>query len=88
MPESPRWLIGKGRHRKAFEALLKFRSTPLQAAIDLYYTSKCIEVEEELARHRSRSRVVEMIKVPRIRRAVLASTIVMCVAVYLFSSSA
>ncbi|GAA5855034.1 hypothetical protein JCM9279_005730 [Rhodotorula babjevae] len=77
VPESPRWLIGKGRHRKAFEALLKFRSTPLQAAVDLYYTSKCIEVEEELALHRSRSRVAEMIKVPRIRRAVLASTVVM-----------
>ena len=37
-PESPRWLLGKQRHRKAWESLLKFRRTPLQAAVDLYYT--------------------------------------------------
>ncbi|TNY21256.1 sugar transporter-domain-containing protein [Rhodotorula diobovata] len=76
-PESPRWLLGKQRHRKAWESLLKFRRTPLQAAVDLYYTSKCIEVEEELSRNRKRSRVVEMVAVPRNRRAVLASTVVM-----------
>ncbi|BGP41910.1 hypothetical protein JCM10449v2_005905 [Rhodotorula kratochvilovae] len=77
VPESPRWLLGKGRHRKAWEALLRFRRTPLQAAVDLYYTAKCIEVEEHLAAQRTRSRVVELFAVPRNRRAVIASCTVM-----------
>ena len=35
-PESPRWLMGKGRYDKAYESLLRLRHTPLQAARDLY----------------------------------------------------
>lgn len=35
-PESPRWLISKGRHADAFYALLRLRHSPIQAARDLY----------------------------------------------------
>jgi len=38
-PESPRWLLGKGRYRKAYEALLRLRGTPLRATRDLYCPS-------------------------------------------------
>ncbi|GJN92927.1 hypothetical protein Rhopal_005970-T1 [Rhodotorula paludigena] len=77
VPESPRWLMKKGRHLKAWEAFLKFRRTPLQSAIDMYYTSKCIEIEEEMSARRQRSVLVELVTVPRNRRAMLASCTVM-----------
>ncbi|KWU46584.1 hypothetical protein RHOSPDRAFT_32042 [Rhodotorula sp. JG-1b] len=76
-PESPRWLIGKNRHRKAWESLLRLRKTELSAAIDLYYTSKCIEMEEILAEQRSRNRLIELFTIKRNLRAVRASAIVM-----------
>ncbi|KAJ5986460.1 Major facilitator superfamily domain general substrate transporter [Penicillium sp. IBT 35674x] len=35
-PESPRWLMIKGRHRDAYNSLLRLRRSSLQAARDLY----------------------------------------------------
>ncbi|KAI0778880.1 hypothetical protein BD413DRAFT_464840 [Trametes elegans] len=74
-PESPRWLMGKGRYDKAFESLLRLRETPLQAARDLYYIHVLLEAEVEI--QSGRNLFLELFTVPRNRRATLASTIVM-----------
>ncbi|GAA6014407.1 hypothetical protein JCM10207_005450 [Rhodosporidiobolus poonsookiae] len=72
-----RWLLGKGRYDKAWESMVKLRRTELQAAIDLFYTAKCLEIEKQVDKNRTRSRFVEMISVPRNRRAWRASSVVM-----------
>ncbi|PCH43889.1 hypothetical protein WOLCODRAFT_26276 [Wolfiporia cocos MD-104 SS10] len=74
-PESPRWLMGKGRYDKAYESLLRLRNSPLQAARDLYYIHVLLEAEAET--FTGRNRLKELFTVPRNRRAALASFIVM-----------
>ncbi|KIW90293.1 uncharacterized protein Z519_08937 [Cladophialophora bantiana CBS 173.52] len=83
-PESPRWLMKKGRHAKAYKALLRLRNSPLQAARDLYYihaqlVQEDILVEESaVATHGNIiTRFIELFTIPRIRRATQASGIVM-----------
>jgi hypothetical protein len=61
-PESPRWLIGKGRYGKAFESLCRLRYTKLQAARDLFMINALIE--EEASVHTGRWAIVEMFAVP------------------------
>ena len=39
LPESPRWLMKKGRYEAAFKSLCRLRNSKLQAARDLYCTS-------------------------------------------------
>ncbi|KAN0116412.1 major facilitator superfamily [Russula decolorans] len=74
-PESPRWLISKGRYVDAFESLKRLRRHPVQAARDLYYIHVLLEAEAELSR--GRNRYLELFTIPRNRRATLASFIVM-----------
>ncbi|KAI0326831.1 hypothetical protein GY45DRAFT_1356013 [Cubamyces sp. BRFM 1775] len=74
-PESPRWLIGKGRYDKAFESLMRLRKSSLQAARDLYYIHVLLEAEKEI--QTGRNLFFELFTVPRNRRATLASGIVM-----------
>ncbi|ETN38176.1 uncharacterized protein HMPREF1541_06207 [Cyphellophora europaea CBS 101466] len=77
-PESPRWYIKKGRHAEAYSSLLKLRKHPLQAARDLYYINTQIQIEEQIVGESNYvSRFIELFTVPRIRRATLASFIVM-----------
>jgi MFS family permease len=83
-PESPRWLMTKRNHKKAYASLLRLRNSPLQAARDLYRIHAQLEMEKQLISESGFSksdnmvvRFVELFTVPRLRRAVQASGIVM-----------
>ncbi|OLL27129.1 putative polyol transporter 1 [Neolecta irregularis DAH-3] len=74
-PESPRWLIKKNRYREAFDSFNRIRGTQLQAARDLYLVH--VNVKLEVEAQRGRNQLIDLFCVPRIRRATLASFIVM-----------
>lgn len=74
-PESPRWLIGKGRHAQAYDSLVRLRNHKILAARDLFMISVALEEERKL--RQGRFLFGELFTVPRNRRAALASTIVM-----------
>ncbi|KAL8879056.1 MAG: hypothetical protein Q9192_008313, partial [Flavoplaca navasiana] len=77
-PESPRWYIKKGRYQDAFNSLCRLRNTPLQAARDLYYIHAQIKEEADIIGNNNYvTRFVELFTIPRVRRASLASFVVM-----------
>lgn len=77
-PESPRWLMKKGRYLAAYTSLLKLRNTPLQAARDLYYVhAQLIEESAIIGQSNYVQRFIELFTIPRVRRATLASFTVM-----------
>jgi len=77
-PESPRWLMKKGRYPQAYRSLLKLRRLPIQAARDLYFIHAVL-MEESKIIHPSNyvTRFFELFTIPRIRRATLAAFVVM-----------
>ena len=77
-PESPRWYMKKDRYHDAYRSLVKLRNTPLQAARDLYYIHAQLSIEAELIGQSNYiSRFIELFTIPRVRRATLASFVVM-----------
>ena len=77
-PESPRWLMKKNRYQDAYESLLKLRFHPLQAARDLYYIHAQVEIEKEIVGGNNYvTRFIQLFTIPRVRRATLASFVVM-----------
>jgi sugar porter (SP) family MFS transporter len=77
-PESPRWYIKKNRYTDAMRSLLRLRNHPVQAGRDLYYIHVQLQVEEEyIERGNIFVRFIELFTIPRIRRATLASFVVM-----------
>lgn len=65
----------QGRHAAAFESLCKLRFNKVQAARDQFYMYKGLEAEQGIRLRQSK--VKEMITVPRNRRAMIGSEIVM-----------
>lgn len=65
----------RDRYERAFDALVKFRHSRLQAARDLYYIHSALKVEEKL--REGKNLVKEMFTVPRNRRAAQSSFFVM-----------
>lgn len=75
-PESPRWYMEKGKFDKAFGALKMLRFSEIQAARDMYYAAKLLEVEES-QRSQRRSIFYEFFMIRRNRRAAQSSFFVM-----------
>ncbi|MCJ1393707.1 hypothetical protein MMC18_006583 [Xylographa bjoerkii] len=82
-PESPRWYIKKNLYHDAFHALCLLRNTHLQAARDLYYIHAQARLDGNMLGSGEDTsskyiiRLRELFTVPRIRRATLASFVVM-----------
>ena len=77
-PESPRWYMKKARYAEAYKSLVRLRNVPLQAARDLYYIhAQLIEESGIIGKSNYVSRFIELFTIPRIRRATLASFVVM-----------
>ena len=74
-PESPRWYMEKGRYDKAFHAFSRLRKHKLQAARDMYYAYKMLEVEA--AQREGKNLFKEFFVVKRNRRAAQSSFFVM-----------
>lgn len=76
-PESPRWLMSKGRYRQAFESLCRLRPCRLQAARDLYDVHVRLMLEHELRPKSAWARATTLFSVPRNRRAAQSAFFVM-----------
>lgn len=76
--ESPRWYMKKNRYPEAYKALCRLRNTPLQAARDVYAIYTQLEAEAEVVgRSNYALRFLGLFTIPRVRRATLASFVVM-----------
>ena len=75
VPESPRWYMTKNKYRKAFDALCRFRPSRLQAARDVYYIHKSLQIEEK--QKEGKNLLKEFFFVGRNRRAGQSSFFVM-----------
>ncbi|QPG74077.1 hypothetical protein FOA43_001398 [Brettanomyces nanus] len=75
-PESPRWLMGKGRHKDAFKSLQMLRNTDLLAARDAFYANILI-MEEGSTKASFFHKIKEMFTVRRNRNGALGAWICM-----------
>ena len=76
--ESPRWYMKKDRYLDAYKSFCRLRNSELQAARDMFYVHcQLVEEFEVLKGSNYFSRFFELFTIPRIRRATLASWVVM-----------
>lgn len=74
-PESPRWYMSKKQYYRAYRSMCSLRHHKIQAARDLYYMHTLLEAETSMKL--GQNKLLELITVPRNRRAMVASEIVM-----------
>lgn len=75
LPESPRWLMGKGKYKKAYESMLRLRGNRVTAARDIYYMFVLLNEEESIVR--GHNRFLELFTIGRNRRAAQGAAILM-----------
>ena len=78
--------MSKGRHAKAYESLCRLRFIKVQAARDQFYMHKGLEAESSI--QIGQSKILELVTVPRNRRAMIASELVMFMQQYVLCGSA
>ncbi|KAH8423707.1 uncharacterized protein LDX57_001464 [Aspergillus melleus] len=74
-PESPRWYMSRNLYAKAYQSMCSLRPTKIQAARDMYYMHTLLEAENSMKL--GQNKILELIAVPRNRRALIASELVM-----------
>lgn len=74
-PESPRWYMSQKQYYQAYQSICTLRHHKIQAARDLYYMHTLLEAEKNM--ELGQNKLLELITVPRNRRAMVASQIVM-----------
>jgi hypothetical protein len=67
--------MSKGQHLRAYQAMCRLRYNKVQAARDIFYMAELLKAEEQIKI--GRSKMLELVTVPRNRRAMIASEIVM-----------
>lgn len=68
----------KGRYAEAYKSLVRLRNTKFIAARDLYFIAACLREEAKIQRADSFiRRILELVTIPRCRRALYASQMVM-----------
>ena len=67
--------MSKGRHAEAYAAMCRLRHHKIQAARDVFYMHTLLEAEAGMKI--GRNKLMELVTVPRNRRALIASEIVM-----------
>ncbi|KAL5043076.1 hypothetical protein BDW71DRAFT_200122 [Aspergillus fruticulosus] len=74
-PESPRWYMSRNLYDRAYQSMCSLRFNKVQAARDMYYMYTLLEAEKSMKL--GQNKLLELINVPRNRRAMFASEIVM-----------
>lgn len=77
VPESPRWLMGKGRHKESFEALNQMRHDKIAAARDTFYQYVLLQEEASYQGIPAYKRIIEMFTIRRNRNGALGAWVVM-----------